>query len=122
MSAEILRRAADLMRERAEGAQGASWTWAPFDMHPTQTRVTVAVIDAGERLLADMSPSGFEDDHPDPVANAAHVASWHPTVARAVADWLDHMAQWFESPAWREDAINLHPATAVARAYLGELP
>jgi hypothetical protein len=51
-------------------------------------------------------------------ADAAHIASWHPAVALAVADWLDDCA--------RLPATTFHGqvfdgrALAVARAYLGE--
>jgi hypothetical protein len=48
-----------------------------------------------------------------------HAASWHPTVALAVADWLDEVAK-----AW--ELLLEYPsakAEAVARAYLaGEQP
>ena len=67
MSAEILRRAAGLMRERAEAAsEGINW-WGVEPM----TRA----------LDATFSPPSAEQD-------AEHIASWHPAVALAVADWL----------------------------------
>ena len=102
MSAEILRRAASLVRERARKAQqsGDGEPWYPADeMH--------SLIGGGSRNTAD----------------AEHIASWHPAVALAVADWLDAEASnrdagiggrgWF-SVGGQTDAL------AVARAYLGE--
>lgn len=67
MSAEILRRAAAAMRERAEAVDGwysaAAWaTTHPFSL-------------------------------PIEPADAEHIASWHPAVALAVADWLDATAE-----------------------------
>ena len=51
---------------------------------------------------------------------AEHIASWHPLVALAVADWLDAAAERAERPG----ALALHSLSpgplAVARAYLGE--
>ena len=49
-------------------------------------------------------------------ANAEHIASWHPAVALAVADWLDADAGVME----RHDLdVAISKAYAVARAYLG---
>ena len=53
------------------------------------------------------------------LGNPGHIASWHPAVALAVADWLDLMARAMVGTSYGalpfEDA-----AVAVARAYLGE--
>lgn len=85
MSAEILRKAASLMRERAEAATPGPWI--PFD------------------------------------ADADHIASWHPAVALAVADWLDATADdWDRSTApipVSDIRLDARAALAVARAYLG---
>ena len=102
--ADLLRRAAALMRERAEAA-GSEWN---------------ADVEPGDSLhlwVTDCDPS-------DPTGETAmqrlvggadapwseHIASWHPAVALAVADWLDEVG------ATDDDAI---AALAVARAYLG---
>ena len=109
MSAEIFRRAASLMRERAELAPDGPWL-------------------AGERCVWGKVP-GHEviTDGPDgrggtsTAQGAEHIASWHPAVALAVADWLDGVAQAIKN--W-ERGIGVSPdqshAFAVARAYLGE--
>lgn len=99
MSADDLRRAAALMRERA-----------------------AAVVDECGVTSADDAPwfnatdfYASTSDEPDPVH--AHVASWRPAVALAVADWLDAVA---------DRCLTIHNSTpavwygalAVARAYL----
>ena len=114
MSAEILRRAASLMRERAEGADKDTFSRSPW---------SATIFDDGRAWLkpAHIAMHGYPN-------TAEHIASWHPAVALAVADWLWEMAN-------HEDIhgdINckqgcLHPtcrvsasALTVARAYLGE--
>ena len=106
MSAETLRRAASLMRERAEEATEGPWTtWADpkpgIDKAAVETAWTRGDPDDGGSLVTDWC------DLPD----AEHIASWHPAVALAVADWLDATAARIEE---------IHEALTVARAYLGE--
>ncbi len=145
MSAEVLREAAAKMRATAQAAEPGRWkTW-------------------GMSVLAD--PKGTSDlDDAIPVAehlhspstsslrlhtgNVDHIASWHPAVALAVADWLDAEATASDALALfstvaseiveydmrgaaitvsksDDGAISMRadtcaPALAVARAYLGE--
>lgn len=106
---DLLRRAAALMRERAETciALGSKheepWyrTGQPHVMTTTWVR--------------------FEEASPE---DSEHIAAWDPAVALAVADWLDLVA---ETPAFRAFAEgragshvgkNIRAALAVARAYL----
>jgi len=115
MSADLLREAATLMRERATSPGVLESPWF------------VEVVDYGEEgnVLA-VGPSG--DPYPYDVArqvtpaadgsgNADHIASWHPAVALAVADWLDVTAK--NSAPYRAE---FPQALAVARTYLGEQP
>lgn len=53
------------------------------------------------------------------VAEAKHIASWHPLVALAVADWLEATAEHVDR-RWVSfgDAVGIN-ALNVARAYLG---
>jgi len=111
MNAEILRRAAALMRSRAEAA---TWTSSPWGVDE------IGAVWAQEA-----------DGQPVPVASRAtdqdaeHIASWHPTVALAVADWLDEAAEQAalldvalvaeEERSWAQ-----RRAHTVARAYLNE--
>lgn len=104
MSAEMLRRAAALMRERAEAANEGPWLTAS---------------DNKRRDVLAGSGGAIKSRH----ANAAHIASWHPAVALVVADWLEA-----EAESHRVDLVGPYPsgccrmpqALAVARAYLGE--
>lgn len=102
MSADLLRRAASLMRERAEaveapGGDDITMPWAEAYGPSTQ-------MNGLERV------------------EATHIASWHPDVALAVADWLDDEAD--EIPPGNVETkwgpIEKAPAVRVARFYLGE--
>jgi hypothetical protein len=130
MSAEVLREAAALMREKAMRACPDGVWYDQHDLH--------------EALIP------LADSVDDPEADATHIASWHPAVALAVADWLDSAArgwlteqdrQWGlvllghdwqipEGTAERnelqrrcDDAadVRFKKALAVASAYLGEV-
>lgn len=101
MSAEIVRRAAALMRERAEGSR----MWYPSEHHD-------GMDEAPWMDREWWSSVGLSD------LAADHIASWHPTVALAVADWLDHVADRAEKAPKRNYLVR--DALAVARAYLGE--
>lgn len=116
MSAEVLRRAADLMRERAGRSIPSPW-------HVDRREDGRAwLCDRRERTI---SMHGYP-------STAEHIASWHPAVALAVADWLDGVALHLEARAdeqWidldgdliaPEDTHAIGSALAVARAYLGE--
>lgn len=108
MSASLLREAAAKMRERAEDARlacgderwdgdaGLSWNDA---------RGTVYMVGAGPVNVADAITE----------ESALYIASWHPAVALAVADWLEHEADHFDM-----DDTTRSRALAVARTYLGE--
>ena len=107
MSAEILRRAASLMRERAEAATPSPWR-------------VVTDLDSGEQVVTG-GPRGFylADVHEwsTGLGNPGHIASWHPAVALAVADWLDMIAAVREAD---HHVAFQYQALVVARAYLGE--
>lgn len=119
MSADILRRAAALMRERAGAATQGAWRFetAPNGFSP--------MVIGGGMAVADT----FDKPH---LSDAKHIASWHPTVALAVADWLDTAGAdiWAHGPLcecgtgcdacddnlWEPHA---RAALVVARTYLG---
>jgi hypothetical protein len=121
MSAETLRRAARLMRERAEAARPSPWQvdaeWWHDDDELGGMDSTNLVTAGGERKpVAVTAPRDLNDQH-NRNADMAHVASWHPAVALAVADWLDSVA------LAERDEVNgadIHNALTVARDYLGE--
>lgn len=100
---EEIRKAAALMRERAGKASFGPW-WAASDGLVWADR-------PGDPV------SGSEQ-----VEDAQHIASWHPTVALAVADWLERVAYAIEIDD-PDDLLGLGEPTAarrVAGAYLGE--
>ena len=102
MSADLMREAAALMRDRAEAATpgGPRWETEPDEMHgPSQAVILPADSDSAVAFAS-------ADD-------AEHIASWHPAVALAVADLLDGLAS--DTPwDFRHDE-----ALAIALAYLG---
>jgi len=91
MSAAVLREAAALMRERAEAAAS----------------------NLGQPATDPNTWRGIGTGYREPIKE--HIASWHPAVALAVADWLDLMTQ----PGRGDDPDEWDAAHAVARAYLG---
>jgi hypothetical protein len=104
VSAETLRRAATQMRKRAEDATSGPWE----------------VMRSSADHIGFREESGFfsmlKEGTWGTKADCEYVASWHPAVALAVADWLDA-----EALAADEDDTGVHTAAlAVARAYLGE--
>lgn len=120
---ETIRRAAALMRQRADAATPGPWAPGGPHIHPWEL-----VVDHQLPLVEFTS-----DEHGR--ANAAHVASWHPAVALAVADWLEVAARdhrpipTVTTPSFqkcvtcgKDPCPTLAGAAAVARAYLGEVP
>lgn len=116
MSTEILREAAGLMRERAEAAMAdlPEQRWKPgptIDPDNHGWFVASDIPEADWDTTVARLPYDY-DGH-----TATHIASWHPAVALAVADWLGECARLWEygdvGPLmWKQ-------ANAVARAYLG---
>lgn len=97
---QLLRQAAALMRDRAKGATPGPWydaTAGRVRALPDHAVVAITPVDS----IADN--------------DGAHIASWHPAVALAIANWLDSSAFLQENDQGCDpDAI------AVAAAYLGE--
>jgi hypothetical protein len=102
------------MRERAEAATPGPWFANPGGY------VELDEFLEGEDFNGVADTWNRSDGN-----NAAHIASWHPAVALAVADWLDEVAARAESKVkhgGNDAAVWSHErdALAVARAYLGE--
>lgn len=109
MSAETLRRAASLMRERAEKATPGPWRVSGHDVVNDYEQVAETWLKV----------------------DAEHIAGMHRGVALAVADWLDREADGqdlidsvervsVEIDGEVEVAHSTYPeALAVARAFLG---
>lgn len=133
MSAEVLRRAAALMRENAEAATP--------DICPEWTRSAVRHVarncdiecwhEDGDPLL----DSVVHDDDAswntwDRYKDAPHIASWHPAVALTVARLLDDTAETWEMCDQDADfraavhtiavGYTREHALKLARTYLGE--
>jgi len=80
---QIVRRAAALMKQRAEAATPGPWI----------------SLDGGDRLMRDpgldidlVVPEYVVDEPMSNAANAEHIAALHPLVATAVADAWEHQA------------------------------
>lgn len=108
--ADLLRRAAKLIRETANAAPRGPYT---FKSTPGYHQPIYA--DDGD-VIGTTRPwaGGLHEDVDVGTAEqtGAHIALWHPGVALVVADWLDCEAQY---PPF-------HHALSVARAVLGEEP
>lgn len=122
MSAEFLREAAALMRANAEKAEPGRWKlWGMSVM--ADPKGTSNVDDC--IYVADAYTPSTTDRRLH-TGNADHIASWHPAVALAVADWLDRDADGWEQLQSVIDeplpADSWSTAVAVAAAYLGRQP
>ena len=102
------------MRERAEVATPGPWGYYGHSI------IRPAELKDGK------APSYSAAYHQE---DAEHIASWHPAVALAVADWLDDHAETIElfaareipGSAWSMNWQTSHNhALTVARAYLDE--
>ncbi len=117
--AETLRTAARLIREKAEAVPQGAWKGRPWEAEECsddEAGNCPCIVSQGERKppweaqdpLIQYVCDAESEEH------AAHIASWHPAVALAVADWL-------ESAARDAEEIGPDPAAlAVARTFLGE--
>lgn len=83
-----LRRAAALVRERANAAPCGPYT---LDPTPGYHRQILAADGDPIGSVRDW-PGGIGVDTGDAEQTAAHLTLWHPDVARAAADLLDHHA------------------------------
>lgn len=106
--AQVIRRAAAVMRERAE---------AVIHVFPWRAE--------GRDVTATQDYDGMDPDWDMGVVlarctrqdEAEHIASWHPLVAAAVADWLERAA---DDDAEDMQCDHWDHALKVALAYLGE--
>lgn len=122
MTADLLTRAATLIRERAQAAEHGRWKlWGMSVMaDPAGTsNVDDAILVAASVSTPSTSSRRLH------TGNAEHIASWHPAVALAVADWLDEAGSTWDSAfdehwlntarAW--DKNNNAPMTSEVRAH-----
>lgn len=117
---EELREAARLMRERATAATPSGED--PYGWYtPDGQRMYGGTTEGGccTGLVYDVDDDCDSCSCTAPtLVTAAHIASWHPAVALAVADWLDAEVDL----AGLEVETVMTAALAVARAYLGTTP
>lgn len=126
--ADLLRRAATLVRETARAAPRGPYT-VDTKRTPDDTRILFA--DDGDAFaVATDWASGHGHDTGTPEQTGAHIALWHPGVALAVAAWLESVADLHEPPnrppgcQWCTDedwpCADTRHALTVARLLLGE--
>lgn len=118
------------MRERAEAATAYDHGWR-LGQHQSLGMCEVWADHDGAGWNSSMVATTLTrlNEHPrvEALSDATHIASWHPVVALAVADWLDHAADIENDDD--DDAGDMGCdcpyckgiplAIAVARAYLG---
>ena len=110
--AATLRRAASLMRERADAASPGPWHQMCMGSEGC------SVINDGHlRERKHVSFSGRKEwkaDH----ADAVHIASWGPVPALAVAALLDRIAWMVELDGELAGRVGVDETLAIAHAYL----
>ncbi|MFG1846703.1 hypothetical protein [Micromonospora carbonacea] len=117
--ADLLRMAAEKMTERANAATPGPW------FETIQSARYGGIVAAGtDAYPAHDGYGGHLIGESMSPANRAHVASWAPAVAVAVAGWLEDEACRIDDTPYRVDddwiERNYRAPLAVARAYLGE--
>ena len=117
-AAETLRRAASLMRKRAEAASTGPWkSWQEGRDHRGGDSF---IQSTDEPDNTDLYVTVGRNYHPKWSADQDYVASMHPGVGMAVAEWLETEAHMADV---RGNSVEGHTfgALKVARAYLGEV-
>lgn len=127
--AVLLREAASKMRELAQAATPGPWRALCDGYGDTSggtaehERRDLLWVRHGDTNVGDVV-STYGNWNARSEADVLHIAAWHPEVALAVADWLDHAAARAEckiangggeGPVWSHE----HDALSVARVYLG---
>lgn len=110
-AAEKLRRAAEVLRERAEAATPGPWTTPDGNDEYINPTDVVSVGEPGKRWI--ICEHAGQD--------APFIATMNPTVALAVADWLDDAAsnqEAFDRFDGRSFQYHPRPDLAVADAIL----
>jgi hypothetical protein len=121
MSADLLREAAEVLRERIDGSQPSPW-YAELSI--------LAPDDANWWFVCDANGFEVAQTRHSVKAEAAYIATMHPGVGLALADWLDEIAagwmwddegaacDWDGMPLKLDEAVDSH-AVKVARLILG---
>jgi hypothetical protein len=115
--ASTMRRAAKLLRERAEKATPGPWDHMCLGSEGCLVlRASGTIRERGHGRVARFGQKDWQADH----ADAEHVAGMGPLVALAVADLLDKIAWMGELDPDMLGRVGCDEAIAIARAYLGE--
>jgi hypothetical protein len=132
--ADTIRRAAALMRERAEKATPSPWRDSAVDGNRYAALVS-DVMPAGRKPGGGWDVTegygGYLIGESVQSQDRQHIASWHPAVALAIAAWLDEAAaredehqEYAAAEGMTDDGPvpgdEAHAALTFARAYLGE--
>jgi hypothetical protein len=117
-AADTLRRAAEVLRERAEAATPGPWEpyvlgSEGYDVRGPQTSIPGRRIARSTRVAR----CGYEEWEVDK-ANAASIATVDPTVGLEMADWLEQESR---VTCHSDNPTRAH-ALAVARAILRDQP
>jgi hypothetical protein len=133
-AAETLQEAARLMRERAEGATPGPWyapkrvpgPWCLYPcgdpLHGEDGACWGVEVKSQVKPGWNLSAATGHDRHRGE-SDSAHIASWHPTIALAVADWLEATTAYPYEDCGKPDCGDCgmwRAALSLARAYLGE--
>lgn len=124
--AETLRKAATLMRERAEAASAnEDWGTRPWQAEECSNDVAgncPCIVSQGEDKPWDepQLPAIQYVCDAETEEHAAYIAAMHPGVALVIAQWLEGEA-WIAERKLPDNSNAIYPALAVASVYLGEV-
>lgn len=116
-----LREAARVLRERAEAATPGPWSAHRLSENVTTSAVRTVKPNYGDGHISIATYAQYRDAH--------FIATMHPGVALAVAEWLEVTVTWFDREAafikesqlkqFEDDWFTDERALAVADAILG---
>ena len=120
----LLQEAVALIRERAVAAspsgEGYAGGWNGYALGEGDGRAEMfcgPVVNGYRTGVVFSFAEDCEDCERPSSADVAHIASWHPAVALAVADWLEQVAWLMEHGDVGRRMVD--GAVDVARTYLG---
>jgi hypothetical protein len=119
VSAELLRRAAEVLRLRADSATAGPWvaTWQGQDLRLHQGGDPGEWVAEWGYTVAPHRPESYDEvDRADP----DYIALMHPPVAHAMADLLDEVAESVEQDGGVIQDSTTAGAVDLARAILRE--
>ena len=92
MSAELLRQAATILRERATVATPGPWRFTDSETVDDVWEAGLAVVNDERQPVAFVADQWYEENEPGdvtPLLDATWMATMHPGVGLALADWLE---------------------------------